>query len=325
MLGRVRIGISGWRYAPWRGVFYPRALPQREELAYAARAFTSIEINGSFYSLQDPASWRAWYAATPPGFEFAVKGPRFVTHMKRLKDVRRPLANFLASGLLALREKLGPILWQFPRNFRFEPERFAAFFALLPFDTQAALHLARARDARMYGRSVLSIDAVRPLRHAIEVRHESFRDPAFVALLRRFNIALVVSDTPRLWPRLEDVTSDFLYLRLHGSRRLYRSGYGPKDLERWVARIRAWRAGGEPEDAERAAAAPAEPAVARDVYCYFDNTDEKLRAPADARALARRLQSAPGSPADAVVLPVVARAAPEGAVRRVDQDRVDRP
>lgn len=216
----MRIGISGWRYAPWRGVFYPRALPQRAELAYAARTFASIEINGSFYSLQHPSSWRAWYEATPAGFEFAVKGPRFLTHMKRLREARRPLANFLASGVLALREKLGPILWQLPRNFRFEPARFEEFFALLPADTAAALHLARGRDARMYGRSVLKIDAPRRLRHAIEVRHESFRDPAFIALLRRFGIALVVSDSPRLWPRLEDVTADFLYLRLHGARRL---------------------------------------------------------------------------------------------------------
>ncbi|MBV9345442.1 MAG: DUF72 domain-containing protein [Gammaproteobacteria bacterium] len=326
MHGRVRIGISGWRYAPWRGVFYPEALAQRHELAYAARVFSSIEINGSFYSLQHPASWARWYAATPAGFEFAVKGPRFITHMKRLNEVRRPLANFLASGLFHLREKLGPVLWQFPRNFTFRPALFEEFFALLPYDTEAALRQARARDARMYGRSVLRIDARRPLRHAIEIRHESFRDPAFIALLRRFGIALVVSDTPQRWPRLEDVTADFLYLRLHGARELYRSGYGRTALMRWAERIQAWRAGAEPADAVRASGEAPRALAARDVYCYFDNTDDKLRAPEDARALARRLGASPGeaSPADAVVLPVVAGAAPERVVRRVDEDRVDR-
>ena len=237
--GCVRIGISGWRYAPWRGVFYPQALPQRCELSYASRVFSTIEINGSFYALQSPQSYAAWYADTPADFVFAVKGPRFITHMKRLREVRRPLANFLASGVLELREKLGPILWQFPSSFRFEPERFGAFFGLLPKDTGAALRLARAREPHLHGRSSLAIDAVRPLRHAIEVRHESFRDPDFIALLRRHGIALVVSDTPGKWLQLQDVTADFLYLRLHGARQLYASGYTPAALAVWARRIKA--------------------------------------------------------------------------------------
>ncbi len=290
--GCVRIGISGWRYAPWRGVFYPQALPQRCELSYASRVFSTIEINGSFYSLQRPQSYAAWYADTPADFVFAVKGPRFITHMKRLREVRRPLANFLASGVLELREKLGPILWQFPSSFRFEPERFGAFFRLLPKDTGAALHLARAREPHLHGRSSLAIDAVRPLRHAIEVRHESFRDPDFIALLRRHGIALVVSDTPGKWLQLKDVTADFLYLRLHGARQLYASGYTPAALDAWARRIKAWRAGREPRGGERASRMRARPRAARDVYCYFDNTDVKLRAPADAQSLARRLRTA---------------------------------
>jgi len=223
--GCVRIGISGWRYAPWRGVFYPQALPQRCELSYASRVFSTIEINGSFYSLQSPQSYAAWYADTPADFVFAVKGPRFITHMKRLREVRRPLANFLASGVLELREKLGPILWQFPSSFRFEPERFGSFFGLLPKDTGAALRLARAREPHLHGRSSLAIDAVRPLRHAVEVRHESFRDPDFIALLRRHGIALVVSDTPGKWLQLQDVTADFLYLRLHGVQHAFFQGF----------------------------------------------------------------------------------------------------
>ena len=290
--GCVRIGISGWRYAPWRGVFYPQALPQRCELSYASRVFSTIEINGSFYSLQSPQSYAAWYADTPADFVFALKGPRFITHMKRLREVRRPLANFLASGVLELREKLGPILWQFPSSFRFEPERFGAFFGLLPKDTGAALRLARAREPHLHGRSSLAIDAVRPLRHAIEVRHESFRDPDFIALLRRHGIALVVSDTPGKWLQLKDVTADFLYLRLHGARQLYVSGYTPAALAVWARRIKAWRAGREPRGGERASAKRARPRAARDVYCYFDNTDVKLRAPADAQSLARRLRTA---------------------------------
>ena len=290
--GCVRIGISGWRYAPWRGVFYPQALPQRCELSYASRVFSTIEINGSFYSLQSPQSYAAWYADTPADFVFAVKGPRFITHMKRLREVRRPLANFLASGVLELREKLGPILWQFPSSFRFEPERFGSFFGLLPKDTGAALRLARAREPHLHGRSSLAIDAVRPLRHAVEVRHESFRAPDFIALLRRHGIALVVSDTPGKWLQLQDVTADFLYLRLHGARQLYASGYTPAALDAWARRIRAWRAGREPRGGERASPKRARPRAARDLYCYFDNTDVKLRAPADAQSLARRLRTA---------------------------------
>jgi uncharacterized protein YecE (DUF72 family) len=289
--GCARIGISGWRYAPWRGVFYPQALPQRCELHYASRIFPTIEINGSFYSLQRPQSYAAWYADTPADFVFAVKGPRFITHMKRLRDVRGALANFLASGVFELRGKLGPILWQLPPGFRFEPERLAAFFELLPRDSAAALRLARARQRHLHGRSSLAIDAVRPLRHAIEVRHESFRDPAFIALLRRHGIALVVSDTPGKWLQLQDVTADFMYLRLHGARQLYASGYAPAALKGWAQRIEAWRRGREPRGGERASPRSARRRAARDVYCYFDNTDVKLRAPADAQALARRLRT----------------------------------
>ncbi|HEX4387497.1 MAG TPA: DUF72 domain-containing protein [Steroidobacteraceae bacterium] len=291
--GTVRIGISGWRYAPWRGVFYPQALPQRDELRYASRIFSSIELNGSFYSLQRPASYEAWYEDTPPGFQFAVKGPRFITHMKRLRDVRPALANFLASGVLALRGKLGPILWQFPPSFGYRRETFAAFFDLLPPDTAAALRLARARESRMKGRAYLRIDESRPLRHAIEVRHESFRDPDFVALLRRYGIALVVSDTPKKWLRLEDVTADFIYLRLHGARALYRSGYGKRAIRAWAERIECWRRGREPAAAVRASPDAPPRRAGRDVYCYFDNTDVKLRAPQDAQALARKLGMGP--------------------------------
>src|SRR3954465_931300 len=183
----MRIGISGWTYTPWRGVFYPKGLPQRRELEFASHALNSIEINGSFYSLQRPSSYQAWYAATPPGFVFSVKGARFITHMKKLRDIETPLANFFASGVLCLREKLGPILWQFPPNFGWNPERFTAFFDLLPHDTRAAAKLAKHHDDKVKGRVWAKTDANRPIRHCVEIRHSTFMVPGFFALLRRHN------------------------------------------------------------------------------------------------------------------------------------------
>jgi uncharacterized protein YecE (DUF72 family) len=291
MPGTIRIGISGWTYAPWRGVFFPEGLPQKRELAFAASRFASIEINGTFYSLQRPESFAAWAEATPPGFVFAVKGPRYITHFLRLKGIETPLANFLASGLLRLGPKLGPILWQFPPWLPFDPARFEPFLARLPRDTEAALALARGHDARMEGRSWLAIDRRRPLRHAVEIRHPSFVSAGFVALLRRHRVALVCADTVD-WPRLMDLTADFAYVRLHGSEELYASGYDDEALDVWAARVAAWAASGEPEDVERAAGPARARKSGRDVYVYFDN-DMKVRAPFDAAGLAARLGVGP--------------------------------
>ena len=287
-MGKVYIGISGWRYPPWRGVFYPPKLTQARELEFASRAVRSIEINGSFYSLQRPESYAAWYAATPTGFIFSVKGNRYLTHIVRLRDIEKPLANVFASGVFNLREKLGPILWQFPPNFRYAPEQLEHFFSLLPRDTEQALALARKRDSIMKGRTRLAIDANRPIRHAMEIRHVSFIDASFVALLRKYRVALVVADTAGKWPYCEDVTSDFMYLRLHGDKELYASGYTEASLDRWAARIEAWSSGGEPMDAQRIAPGSSPAASGRDVYCYFDN-DIKVRAPFDARRLIEKL------------------------------------
>jgi len=286
-MDNIRIGISGWRYAPWRGTFYPEGLTQDKELEYASRAVPTIEINGSFYSLQRPERYARWYADTPPGFVFSVKAPRYVTHILRLRDTREAVANFFASGVFNLKEKLGPILWQLPPSLRFDAGLLESFLALLPHDTEDALSLARRRGARMKGRSRLAIDAARPLRHAMEVRHESFVDPRFVELLRRYGVALVVADTAGKWPYREDVTSDFMYLRLHGDKELYVSGYTKPALDRWASRVRAWARGGEPRDARRIdGKSPS--AKSRDIYCYFDN-DVKVRAPVDARSLSARL------------------------------------
>jgi uncharacterized protein YecE (DUF72 family) len=209
--------------------------------------------------------------------------------MKRLREIEAPLANFFASGVFNLREKLGPFLWQFPPNFRYERGRFERFFALLPRDTRAAASLARRRDARMRGRARLAIDANRPLRHAIEIRHDSFLVEDFVSLLREYRIALVVADTAGKWPYCEDVTADFMYLRLHGDKEIYASGYTPRALDRWAKRIAAWSCGGEPPDAVKISRRAPPPRRRRDVYCYFDN-DIKVKAPFDARNLIRRLQ-----------------------------------
>ncbi len=283
--GEVRIGISGWRYPPWRGVFYPPGLAQAKELAFAASKFPTVEINGTFYSLQRPEFFAEWAAATPEDFVFAVKGSRYITHMLKLRNAAAPLANFFASGVLRLERKLGPMLWQFPPNFAFHPDRIEPFLRLLPRDTEAAAHLARRHDTRLQGRAWTRTDAPRVLRHAFEIRHDSFRTQAFTDLLTSYNVALVCADTVE-WPRLMDVTADFVYCRLHGSEELYASGYDDAALDIWAARVAAWARGEEPADAERVGA-PA-PSRNHDVFVYFDN-DIKVRAPRDATGLIQRV------------------------------------
>jgi uncharacterized protein YecE (DUF72 family) len=265
----IRIGTSGWLYPPWRGVFYPKGLAHRRELEYISRKVSSVEINGSFYSLQRPTSYQAWFEQTPDDFLFAVKGGRFITHMKRLRDIETPLANFFASGLLALRHKLGPILWQFPGNFQFDAALMADFFRQLPRTTTAAASLAKKHDERLDGREWTKPGRKGPLRHAIEVRHPSFGTEEFVDLAKEHNVALVVADTAGKFPCFDDVTADFTYIRLHGDVELYASGYSDEALDKWAAKIRSWHKNG-------------------DVYVYFDN-DMKVKAPGDAMSLAERL------------------------------------
>jgi uncharacterized protein YecE (DUF72 family) len=286
--GTVRIGISGWTYAPWRGNFYPAGLQHADELSYASRQVETIEINGTFYGLQHPDAFARWYDETPQRFVFAVKGPRYITHIRRLREVETPLANFFASGVLRLEEKLGPLLWQFPASFRFSLERLDHFLALLPRDTEAAAALAERRSDWLAERSWAKTAHRRALRHAIEIRHQSFLDPAFVALLRRRRVALVFADSVS-WPYAEDLTADFVYLRLHGSEELYASGYSDAALDHFAARIKLWAQGFEPNDA-RLIDLDTRPAPdgGRDVFAYFDN-DAKVRAPVDARSLRARL------------------------------------
>jgi uncharacterized protein YecE (DUF72 family) len=284
--GTVRIGISGWTYPPWRGVFYPKGLPQKRELEYATSQFNSLEINGTFYGMQRPDAFGDWADRAPDGFVFAVKAPRFITHIRRLREVETPLANFIASGLLRLGSKLGPILWQFPPYFRFDAERIEAFLKLLPHDTEAAARYGRKHDDRLKAPAWLKVDAARPMRHAFEIRNETFRTGAFVDLLHKYDVALVCADTVE-WPRLMDLTSDFVYCRLHGSEQLYASGYDDRSLDEWATRVVTWTKGGEPEDAERVGGKGRK--HNRDVFAYFDN-DTKVRAPVDAKALSERVE-----------------------------------
>ena len=291
--GRIRVGISGWRYRHWRGSFYPAGLQQRRELEFASRIFQAIEINGTFYSLQRPESFRRWAAETPDDFVFALKGGRFITHMRKLVGVETALSNFFASGVLALGDKIGPILWQFPPQLRFnDAARFAAFFKLLPRTTRAAARLARKCDERLLvpERSLLKQISDVPLRHAVEIRHESFATPAFVDLLRKHGIGLVIADTVE-WPLLMDVTSDLVYCRLHGSERLYHSGYEGAAIEVWARRILAL-ASGRPAEG-RYVGTPVDDGRARDVFVFFDN-DAQVRAPFDAQALMAEIQRQQG-------------------------------
>jgi len=282
----VRIGISGWRYARWRGVFYPSDLRQKDELAFAAKTFPTIEINGTFYSLQRPELFGQWKKETPDDFIFALKGPRFITHMLKLKNAKPALANFFASGVLRLEHKLGPILWQLPPQMRFDAGKLAAFFDLLPRDTHAAARLARGHNAKLKARAWLRTGTNRKLRHAFEIRHDSFKVPEFVALLRKYRIGLVVADTVE-WPLLMDVTADFVYCRLHGSEQLYTSGYDKGALAIWAKRVTTWAEGGDAQG-PRASTARAAKRKSRDVYVYFDN-DAKVRAPFDALDLIEML------------------------------------
>lgn len=287
-MAQVEIGISGWTYKGWRGTFYPPKLAHKNELEYASRQLPTIEINGTFYSLQRPTSYQHWYETTPDNFVFAVKANRYITHIKRLKDVEIPMANFFASGPLALKEKLGPFLWQFPPSMVFDPEKFERFFGLLPRDFTEARELAKKSELPKE-RRYLKVEKNFRLRHAIEVRHPSFLNPLFVEMLRDNNIAVVFADTAGKWPYLEDITADFIYVRLHGDSELYVSGYDDESLEFWKERVKKWQVGKMARDQLNLLEDPIEEKP-RDIFIYFDN-DAKVRAPVDAKELIHKLEN----------------------------------
>ena len=287
MTSQLRIGISGWTYEHWRGVFYPKGLVQRRELEYASRQLNSIEINGTFYSLQRPKSFRKWHDETPADFLFAVKGSKYLTHRKALKDVRQPLANFFASGVLLLGKKLGPILWQTPPWLQFDREKMSAFLKLLPRTSTAASRLASEHNLKNEDWIATEAVARTRIRYVFEPRHESFFCEDFVELLRKHNAALAFADAAGKWPYAEDVTTDFVYIRLHGSEELYAGGYSEAQLKSWAKRIEKWRAGRDPRDAKRITSTGISKG-ARDVYVYFDNSITN-HAPLDAVRLSAML------------------------------------
>ena len=260
--GAIRIGVGGWTFEPWRGTFYPEKLAQKRELEHASRQLTSIEINGTYYGSQKPESFRRWHEETPEGFVFALKGPRFTTNRRVLAEAGQSVERFIESGVLELKEKLGPINWQFMATKRFDPDDFGRFLALLPKSAGG-----------------------RTIRHAVEVRHESFRSPDFVALLREHGVAVVTAGDSE-FPQIADATAPFVYARIMGTAEKERLGYAPKALDRWVERTKVWAKGGTPDDLDTFGK-PA-PKTPRDVFLYVIS-GFKAKNPAAAMALIERM------------------------------------
>ncbi len=263
--GAIRVGIGGWTYEPWRGTFFPEGLPHARELAHASRQVTAIEVNGTFYRTQSPATFAKWRQEVPDGFVFSLKAPRFAVNRKILAEAGSSIGKFVDSGIAELGDALGPILWQLAPTKRFEPDDLAAFLDLLP--------------AKAGGLA---------LRHALEVRHESFRDPAFVALVRERGIAVVYADSQE-YPAIADLTADFVYARLQDAAEDEPAGYAPAALDAWAAHARTWAAGGDPKDLAHAAPESRAPSArSRDVFVFMIN-GAKVRAPQAAIALLQRL------------------------------------
>jgi uncharacterized protein YecE (DUF72 family) len=261
--GTIRVGIGGWVFPPWRGVFYPAGFKQANELEYASTKVTTIEINSTFYRAQAPTSYRKWHQATPDNFVFSLKAPRVTTHRRVLAEADPSIQRFLASGIVELGDKLGPILWQFPPYKKFDAEDFAKFLSFLPPETGG-----------------------RRLRHAVEVRHESFLTPAFVDLLREHGVAVAFIDSDK-HPPIQDVTADFIYARLERTQDKVPTGYNAKDIETWTARFGDWAAGGAPKDAVHLHSKPAAKKP-RDCFVYFIS-GAKVRNPAAAQAMLKVL------------------------------------
>lgn len=261
----IRVGVGGWTYEPWRGSFFPPGLRRAEELSFASRHLTSLEVNGTFYRTQTPETFRKWAAETPEDFVFSVKGPRYVTNTASLAASGAGIARFFASGVTELGPKLGPILWQFGPNKRFSAEDFAAFLDLLPRESGGV-----------------------PIRHAVEVRHQSFESPVFIDLLRAARIAVAYADSHE-YPAIADVTGNFVYARLQRCSFDEPAGYADAALDAWAKRFRTWAAGGEPDDLPRLGS-PVTDGMPRPCFVYFIS-GAKPRAPAAALALLARLEA----------------------------------
>jgi uncharacterized protein YecE (DUF72 family) len=297
-MSEIRIGISGWTYPLWRGTFYPEGLSIKREFQYATERFSTIEVNGTFYRLQKPDTFRNWYENSPANIKFAIKGNRYITHVKRLKDPAPMLANFFATGPLELQQKLGPILWQFPPRMKFDAGRFREFFEALPRTPKEAMTLARKHDLQIEGDDTLVARSKAKLRYAVEIRDDSFKNDEFIDLLREYGIAYVIADTADRWVYAEDLTADFVYMRLHGYKELYKGGYTDEALDVWAERIKCWHKGKKAPDAQTISSHKSFEGKTKDVFTYFDN-DAKVNAPYDAATLMRKLRKLP-----ALVLPI---------------------
>jgi len=264
--GQIRLGVGGWTFEPWRGVFYPDGLAQKNELAYASRHLSAIEINGTYYGSQKPETWRKWAAEVPDGFVFSVKGSRFTTNRKVLAEAGESIGRFFDQGIMELGPKLGPVLWQFANTKKFDEADFGAFLELLP----------RQIDGQV-------------IRHCVEVRHDSFSTPAFAALLRKHEIPVVFADH-HVYPALADVTGDFVYARLQTGSDDVETAYGPKDLDAWAGRLIEWAQGGRPADLSCADPDHKPAKTPREVFAYIIH-EGKVRAPAGAMALMERVKA----------------------------------
>ena len=292
-MSKLVVGVSGWRYAGWRGDFYPSELPARRHLEYTTRLLGAVEVNGTFYSLKSPTTYARWYEDSTDDAIFALKGSRYITHILRLREPKVALANFFANGLLRLEDKLGPLLWQLPPRMPWDAETFARFCEMLPDDTQAAAKLGRAHDARVSGKVSLVVDRNRRLRHAFEIRDPRVFQADALRVLERLGHALVFADTAGRFPYHEDITAGFVYVRLHGAEELYFSGYDDDSLRSWAHRIDRWAHGGCVEGAPCVRDKLPPRRKSRDVYVFFDN-DAKVHAPFDAL----RLHAMLGQPRD---------------------------
>lgn len=272
-MGKIRIGISGWTFPAWRGIFYPKGLPQKKELEFATRELTSLEINGTFYSLQKPETFENWREQAPENFQYAIKAPQFITHVLRLKEVAEPLATFFASGILKLQDKLGPILWQFPPNVMLKDDRFEKFLKLLPTDHDEAAKLAKRHGPKVKGRAWTKALTSAPIRHAFEFRHPSFLHRDFTDLLSKHNVAFVYGHASVKSQFTEVPTSDFHYARLHGEGPQFKKGYPSRSIQEWTKKSKSWSKDG-------------------DVFVYFSN-DAKVYSPQGAQALLQSLSKSP--------------------------------
>lgn len=283
----IRIGMSGWTHDCWRDGFYPKKVTRKEELSYASRKVTSIEINGTFYALQKPETFQRWYGDTPDDFKFSVKAPQFITHVLRLRECEEPLSTFLASGLLCLKEKLGPILWQFPPYMTLKDNRFEEFAKILPHTSLEAAELAKNHSAHIKDRAWTKAGGKFRMRHAFEFRHPSFMKPEFIDMLRSYGIAVVFADSGKSSPYCEDLTSDFVYLRMHGDKPTQKKGYSLLELKRLAKKIELWSNGKQPRGAQTVSKGKPTPGE-KDIFVYFDNNATET-APIDALRLTKLL------------------------------------